>query len=209
MKRLILAIAIVLLLPVFVFAHRYVRDYEPLSISKIKKESEYDNHFRKSQWGMSKKEILRSEKLKKQHENQDNLIFKGEVAGLNTVIMYSFFKGKLAGGYYFFNVKHTAKNKYIDDFIAIDHLLEKKYGKPISKKDKWSNSLYKDRPEGWGMAISLGHLAKLTAWETESTKIEHIIHGDNFKINHAVMYSSKILSKEREKVEEGNTLDDL
>jgi hypothetical protein len=63
--------------------------------------------------------------------------------------------------------------------------------------------------EHWGFAISRGHLAKFAIWETESTKILHILHGDNNKISHIVEYSSKLLSKEKEKVDEENTLENL
>jgi len=181
----------------------------PYKIIKVKRKKEQITHFRNSQWGMSKKKANRSEKLKKQAEGQEQLLYKGQVGGLASTISYHFFKGKLVIGFYGFNVRHTSTNKYIEDFETIDTLLKKKYGKPKNRIDRWANSLFKDDSENWGTAISVGHLIKLTVWETESTRIEHILTGDNFEIEHAIKYSSKLLSKEIEKAEEERALDDF
>jgi hypothetical protein len=110
-NKLILVLATLLLLPAFVSAHPgrtasdgcnycrsncekwgvprgekhcHNRESEPLQISVIKQGDENITNFRKSLWGMSKKETNSSEKLKKLDENPDQLFYEGKVGGLET-----------------------------------------------------------------------------------------------------------------------------
>jgi hypothetical protein len=65
------------------------------------------------------------------------------------------------------------------------------YGNPEYDKTEWKNSLYKDIPEHWGMAISMGHLEYEVKWVTPTTVIIEKLYGDNFKIGYLVFYKDK------------------
>jgi hypothetical protein len=56
------------------------------------------------------------------------------------------------------------------------------------------------------MAISIGHLAYWTTWDTQTTKIFHGLRGDNFKVSLMTQYKSKELEKLEQQSEKDKTL---
>jgi len=118
-------------------------------------------NFRKTTWGMTKKEVKQVEG-EPQYEVEDKLLYLDTVAGMNCVVIYTFENGKLVRGGYKFLVKHSNKNLYIDDYEIIKELLIKKYGKPKSDSKIWKGGeYYKNEPDEWGFAISAGYLHSL------------------------------------------------
>ena len=171
---------------------------------------EYD--FRKSTWGMTKAAVKTTEKNKRIIIDDDpsgKLIYETEVSGQRCYLIYEFTQDKLTTTSYLFTTKHSNKNDYIADFEHIKSLLNKKYGTPL-KEDKdgfWKNNLYKDDPQHWGMAVSLGHLIFRARWENEKTKIFHSLSGDNFNIKHGIIYEGKELEKLVDEKTEKETLE--
>jgi hypothetical protein len=60
------------------------------------------------------------------------------------------------------------------------------------EKINWKSSLYKDDPEDWGLAISIGHVSWIARWDLSETTICLLLTGDNFKIMLGLLYSTKI-----------------
>ena len=188
-------------------------------------ESEYD--FRKVAWGMSKNAVKSAETDSPVHESDESLGYGTNVAGLPCGLHYQFSRNRLAQASYFFTITHSNDNDYIDDFHKLEDLLEKKYGrveppstgtpKPRrlnpsayqSTSQTWKNSLYKDDPENWGLAVAAGHLVYRASWETERTSITLVLWGDNYEIFLAIAYEGKELSESFRKAQERSGLDDL
>lgn len=66
-----------------------------------------------------------------------------------------------------------------------------KYGSPKSDEEIWTNEVYKGDPEKWALAVSSGHLAYKTVWETGTTMISLVLHGDGANTMFGVIYSVK------------------
>ena len=86
------------------------------------------------------------------------------------------------------------KNAFLYDFTLIDNLLKEKYGKKSNHDKIWLNDLYKDIPQDYGMAISVGHYVIQSEWTIGEVTICHVLRGDNFDIKHSVEYSHKTMS---------------
>lgn len=160
--------------------------------------------FRKTRWGMSKKEVLKIEKEKLLSTDDSTvLVFSSEINSLDCGIVYQFAEDKLAKAGYLITEEHTNKNDYINDYDNLKEILIKKYGAPLRSGKVWKNDLYKDSPEDWGFAISIGHLGYTSKWETPRTEINLGLNGDDYKIRLIVYYESKelksILEKEKDK----------
>ena len=114
-----------------------------------------------------------------------------------------------------FTHSHSNENDYILDFNKLKEILTKKYGKPIEDERLWKNDLYRDDPQYWGFAISLGHLIYLATWETpatdttDTTIITLLLNGENFEIMFCIEYLSKNLHKLEEKAIEKKSLEEL
>lgn len=139
--------------------------------------------------------------------NDDTFYFMGKIGGLNAAVAFYFIEKKLFKVRYLFLEEHTNKQSFINDFATVTDILDKKYGERRVEKI-WSNDLYKDDFDGWGMAIAIGHLLMYTERETETTSIEHTITGDNYKIEHDLQYTSKqLIGKVKEKKEQDASKD--
>jgi hypothetical protein len=168
-----------------------------------------DNYdFRKSRWGMTVAEVKSSEKGNILHEKPDLVIYAGTVDKYNCHIGYIFAAGKLVRAKYIFTDEHINKNNFLDDFDSVKTILTGKYGAPKSDDTFWSDDLYKDDPDNWGMAVSAGHMTKFTKYETDSTAIILALTGENFEVSFGIEYSSKVLrSLEEEKDKKKNDAD--
>jgi hypothetical protein len=183
-----------------------------LLISQNALADDYD--FRKTRWGMSQKEIMKSEIKKPECINctgdgSEHLGYRVSVLNKNVMLSYISVQDKLIATSYGLDEKHTNKNDYIEDYKDFKKALIEKYGKPKLDKITWKDNLYKDKISDWGFAVSLGHLEYLSYWETESTNISCSLDGDNYKIECMIIYSSKKLEYLREKKEKKKALDEL
>ena len=125
--------------------------------------------FRQTTWGMSKDEVKRSEKLKLINGDTNRLFYKGIIDGMVTLVVYKFSKGKLSSGTYFFEEEHSNKNDYIDYYEKMKSSLVRMYDTPKEDRTDWKNDTFRDSPQNWGTAISVGFLEYLTYWEKNKT----------------------------------------
>ena len=166
--------------------------------------------FRKANWGMSKKQVKETEKIKDIYsEKEDVIVYISTLAGYKCMIGYIFTKNKLARAKYSFLEEHTNKNDYILDYDKILELLKKKYGKTLEENDYWKNDLFKDKYSDWGTAISIGHYLKYAKWEDEKTNVTTLLNGENYDISHVIEYSSKNLREVEQEDKEKEVLEDL
>jgi len=170
-------------------------------------QEKYD--FRRVKWGMSKEEVKQSEGKEPVFEKEDGLGYKEELGGLDVVLFYYFRDNRLYQAAYSDMEKHTFRNKYIDDYKKFKELLIRKYGDPILDKQIWYDDLYKNDPSEWGLAISIGHMKYMTAWQNDETTITLGLTGDNFKIDLFILYAGEQISKEVEEKKEKEELEKL
>lgn len=161
-------------------------------------------NFRQSKWGDSLAQVKAVEKQEDLYPTVDKLYaFYTKVAGKDCTVAFIFSEDKLVMAKYVFQEEHTNKNDYIDDYKDIVSLLSTKYGTPSYDSKTWKNDLYKDDLDQYGMAVCVGHLTYSAGWDNTSTDLIAALHGDNYKIELLVQYSSKkfqeMMSQNRQK----------
>ena len=167
---------------------------------------QYD--FRKVRWGMTPDEVMKQEEgLKREDGKLACWLYKNvEVAGYKTQVVYQFYFNKLVLAYYQIKAKHAVENQYIDDYRSLEKVLEMKYGKPEHSYISWKRDLYKDEPDRYGFAVSIGDLVYESKWHKNTysgkTDIFLILEGSNYKIDHSIRYIApdfKDIENERKK----------
>lgn len=158
---------------------------------------EYD--FRKARWGMSQEEVIRSESGKPVGRTSEVLKYKSSLDNKDCSIFYKFQNNRLMTGLYAFDIWHTNQNNYILDYGRLKELLIKKYGTPLDDEVIWSNDLFKNDHQLYGMAVAMGHLAFVARWETPTTEVGLMLTGENYEITLAIIYESKDLKEDPEK----------
>ncbi len=144
--------------------------------------------FRDADWGMSKQQVRAIEDGEPIGESDRTLAYQVTLAGLSCIGVFAFNNDdELYAGSYEFNETHTNRNDHIDEFKQLDGLLEEKY-KLNRQGTNWMNELYRDDPQRWGIAVSLGHVVFASQWENESTTVLHFLSGGNFEIKHGLTY---------------------
>ena len=167
-----------------------------------------DFDFRNNRWDDTKEDVIKTEKEQPPYDTGDRIGYIRKIANLQTFVYYQFLNNKLAKGYYIFTEEHVNKNSFITDYKSVNTLLKEKYGDPQIDNENWSNDLYKKQPAQYGFAVSVGHLHLFTNWQETETRIDHLIHGDNFKITHLLTYTAKkysdqLMIKEKKQSSEG------
>ena len=160
-------------------------------------------HFRKTLWGMNRKSVMDSEKLKPiEIENQtdsgsdiERLLYEDSIIDIKCYIDYVFVNNKLALAGYIFTKKYSNENDYIKDFERVKGNLIKKYGKPKVDRVIWDDDLYKDNPSRYGFAVSIGHVKYIALWNLDETEIVLSLTGNNYNVRHDLVYSSTRLKE--------------
>jgi hypothetical protein len=146
--------------------------------------------FRNASWGMTRDEVIKSEGKGPDRPDELLLVYDDvTVSDMNCVLAYKFDKDKLIGGIYYFAEAHTNENDYITDYATLVAGLTEKYGEPTTSKVNWKNDLFKDEPQDYGLAVSIGDLEYQSIWNLDNANIICSLYGDNYKISLAVVYS--------------------
>lgn len=164
-------------------------DTRIISIGKIVTENDmYD--FRKTNWGMSKDQVKKSEKTNPLFQEENGFAYADiNVAGMNSDVYYYFNNDSLYQAIYgITDDKYMNKTKYIDDYERIKQTLTDKYGKQVEDIVHWYDDLWRDDPNDWGMAIVTGDLVYVSKWINGDTEIYLTLKGDNFELAFLIMY---------------------
>jgi|AntAceMinimDraft_17_1070374.scaffolds.fasta_scaffold26500_2 hypothetical protein len=178
------------------------------SLTTLAKEQVFD--FRKTNWGMSVKQVKAIEDAKLGPAGDSELGYSGiKIDGKDFICVYFFLEDKLYRSAYGLLGEHSNDNLYIDDYENLKEALTKKYGKPRFDKVTWRNDLFKDSRQDWGTAISMGHLEYFSSWETSTTDINLGLNGDNYEISLNFGYYSRELKEWADKIIEEKTKSSL
>ncbi len=168
---------------------------------ETEKEMDAEKDFRVANWGDPYQLVQKREGEANLVQKSDIYAFSGTVASLPCTVLYGFTDDKLTIGKYIFNIEHSNQNDYIYDYEELVDLLTSKYGKPThggKNNAVWFDDLFRDDYSDWGRAISYGHLAYDTSWETPDTEILCQLSGDNYEIKLVIQYVGKNFSQIRE-----------
>lgn len=151
-----------------------------------------DPDFRNSNWGMTMDEVKKCESEDLAMEIDRGLLYYTEIAGLEGALLYYFdFDEKLYKAQYLLGGEHTSENSYLSAYESLVSALKEKYGDPTEEKTIWEDDLYKDNPNDWEIAISLGDMRMYTKWDTSTTNIRIEIRGGyDSNISVEVFYDS-------------------
>jgi hypothetical protein len=165
--------------------------------------------FRRAKWGATRSEVKASEGREPDGGVDNTLGYAVTIAGLSATALYIFVSDTLVRAKYIITEPHSDYALNLRDFSALDQLLTSKYGEAIERNQFWSNDLYEDSPQEYGLAVAAGHMTRYYQWSADDTNIWLVITGDNFDIDLQIEY----VGKEFEELENGRTkaatLDDL
>lgn len=165
--------------------------------------------FRKSAWGSSITQVKASEGHEPRYEDDDYLDFEVKLGRFNCLAVYIFVGNQLVRGKYRIVDEYQNQTNYISAYDELKESVTKKYGSPIEDKTYWLNDLYKDDYSEWGMAVGCGHLSKFATWETQESKINAGIYGENFDVTVGVEYKAKAFDGVEDAIKEAELMDDL
>lgn len=176
--------------------------------------------FRKTNWGMSRDEVLRSEATAPFHETDEGLMFNGSIVKLEAWIIYVFAAGICIRSKYSIKEQHSHQNQYLTHYHTLRNLLIQKYGLPegvsenelengLGKDLIWRDDLFQDDYDEWGHAVSIGHLALKADWKTSNSEISLCLVGDNYEIDLCVEYKSREFGYLEDQINQQQHLDDL
>lgn len=170
--------------------------------------SDYD--FRETRWGMSRSEVIDAEGTEPTAAEGRVIGFEeSDVVGFPAFVYYVFADDKLVRAKYVFAQTHTNETEFVGDFRKVKRALSKKYGGPTSEDTVWKNDLYRDDRQEWGTAIAIGHLAFTATWNHPKTRIDLVLHGDNYNVRLVAEYTSQELKHLEDEVREQKATDAL
>jgi len=150
---------------------------------------EHSADFRNTFWGMSKEQVVKTEKAEMLNEIENKVTYLETVVNYPALVVYNFENNKLIWGSYGFKQVNDTDDEYLQDFINFNTVLTNKYGKS-KNLDRWTNkdSEYKDNPVS---AVREGDLVMWRSWETPTTVIKLIMYGYGGNFNLDTYYFSK------------------
>ena len=149
--------------------------------------------FRKTKWGMTQEEVIKAEGVSPFDSSELNLVFKTVLANKNALVEYFFSNGKLSHARFFINQGYYDPSRHHKDYVMIDALLEKKYGKSKEIKKEWSGTENIRKEFDDPMAIYFGYLSITSGWDLGATSISHTLKkaGTDGGIHHSILFSDK------------------
>lgn len=144
-------------------------------------------------FGMTMQEVLELEEVEPAYSMDGAILYDGVIAaGKEAEVCYLFEDDALIQIGVIFAESHTNENLYINDFEDVDDSLCAKYGEPVRDSQQfWSANTYKNDPDRWGFAVSIGDLAYGTEYMPNNYPnlwIKHILQGDNYEFTHMISY---------------------
>jgi hypothetical protein len=166
--------------------------------------------FRYTRWGMTAEEVIASESGLDPVEKSEIMVkYKTQVLGKNVELVYLFFQNQLTGSSYQLDENYINSKHFITSYLRFKAALTRKYGPAKVEQTNWQNDALRNISSKKGLALSLGHVDYLSAWETPSTTISCSLKEDNYYILSSVTYRSKEFSVLQQESKKEDELDPL
>lgn len=156
--------------------------------------------IRNINWGATMEQVIAAEGREPDEVEGKLFVFSDETAaGKPATLFYQFNdEGKCCSVSYILAATHSNDNDYISDYKSLKEKLTDKYGEPAEDREIWNQSLFKDDPERYGLAVACGHLRYLTMYNTDKATISLFMNGDNYQITTLLKYDSTEIEPESE-----------
>ncbi len=140
------------------------------------KRPEFD--FRKARWGMSKEEVMASERSKLIFDNENSIEYRTFIGELQAQANYKFQNDKLIRGGYYFLKEYEDKNEYIQAYEQLKERMVEAKGPPAIDKIVEMNPSAQIDPENKGQAVCDGSLIYGSQWNYPGSDIQLVFRGD-------------------------------
>lgn len=170
-----------------------------------------DGGFGGLKWGASVATFKKKYPKAFQSTSADDRLWliEQDVAGKSALVGYLFVKNHLVVVKVVLREKYTNSNRYLIEHSSLQKLLTQKYGTPSQVEDFWTDDLYRDDPNKWGMAVATGRMWRGSLWKLPETEIELITQGESFETTTSVRYASRRYEKMLEDDEKKRKLSGL
>jgi hypothetical protein len=154
-----------------------------------------ENNFRNTKWGMSKKEVKKTEKLQIAQEDADSIYYYTQIDNSDLMLYYLFVNDKLYEGGYMTYAKGSAtysQQQYFDIYDKFKKILTEKYSSPTTDEKKElpndeNSARYRDMP------LFYGRISYTTTWDLDDIKILLEVFGKDMIPYVMVHYTNKNL----------------
>lgn len=147
-------------------------------------------NFRRTNWGMTKEEVISSEDSPIVDQNGKSARFNTIILGHTVELTYHFVDNQLVGATYLLLEKYLKTGSYIFRYNEFVEALIKKYGSPIRQEIIWFDETFKNIPDKKNLALSAGHVQYFSSWSTKETKIKCSLHGSFHNLIVQIDYQS-------------------
>ncbi len=168
---------------------RLSNDTEETEIIENSENGKYD--FRKATWGMSKSEVMQTEEDEPAFESEYKIDYETKMMGFDGKIGYTFKDDELIRASFLLLDKPKTNTEYIDIYSKIQKKLRGKYGKTVIETIQHRDPSQRIEPGMEGDAICDGDLLYATQWDTPSSDIQLLLHGNNSNCSITIMYLSE------------------
>lgn len=154
-----------------------------------------DFTLRSTYWGMTKDQVLESEKkLSPILNNKDEVGYDTTIGDIKFVLYYRFKDGKLRSAAYNTVEHYENPFKHVEEHAFLQEVLTTKYGKPISEIAQVPKKYEKSEKE-LGIAAKMGLMKLNSKWETKSTFISlELISNEKGLLSNSIIYFGKATS---------------
>jgi len=134
--------------------------------------------FRKARWGMSKEEVMASEREKLIFDNENSIEYRVFIGELQAQANYKFQDDKLIRGGYYFLKEYEDKNEYIKNYELLKERMIEAKGPPAIDKVVEINPSAQIDPENKGQAVCDGNIIYGSQWAYPGSDIQLVFRGD-------------------------------
>ncbi len=152
-------------------------------------ETEFD--FRKTQWGMTKAEVMETEGMRPTASVPGLLSYHDYIMGLKMNILYWFDGKYLNRADYNLLEKYGDDDKCFEDYDKICNALTEKYGPPFFNTNEWGSPLDKINPSLKRDEIKSGFRECKAVWATKTTNISLELGGDRKDMSLSMNYDPR------------------
>lgn len=138
---------------------------------------------RKLRWGMKTSRVKELETADFIGFAKDTMRFWENVDGFDNKISYIFENDTLVEAICLVSRKTIDPADYNREYINLRLYLENLYGAMLYEHNNFTNQMYKDKPNMWGFAISLGFLERRAIWQRGNTKTVVVSSGGGHAID--------------------------
>jgi len=146
--------------------------------------------FAGAKWGDSKGHLRRlCPATKRVKGAPDALSWNTEIAGVPATAVFEFGDEGLAGVRVEFTAYHADKSLYVADYRAVASELGEVLGAPLAEEAVWTDDLYRDHSDQWGIALAAGMVVFGRSWSSDVAHVAHSIRGRQLDVIHVLQYS--------------------